>query len=172
MRYLLTTIAVLCGLAAAFVWHHIEPRSFYFRNVWTLRHGVQVLRDRMIPMRDGVALATDIYLPTSFPPPYPVVYVQTPYDKQDYFGGLHALRIFAPYGYAIAVQNVRGRFNSGGVFSVYDHAVADGWDTLTWLAGQDWSNGRVGTFGCSWLGEVQYLLAAAGHPAHAAMIPE
>ena len=172
LRYVLPVLMLAAGLAVLFVWRSVDVRSQYLRNVWPLFNGVRLLRDQPVPMRDGILLATDVYLPTRHEPPYPVVYVQTPYDKQDYFGGLHALRIFAPHGYAVAVQNVRGRFNSDGVFSIYDHAVTDGSDSLTWIAKQEWSNGRVGTFGCSALGEVQYILAEARHPAHAAMIAE
>lgn len=172
LRYVIPLLVLVLGLTALFVWQRVDLRSQYLRNVWPVLSGVRLLRDQPVQMRDGVSLATDVYLPTRHEPPYPVIYVQTPYDKQDFFGGLHALRMFAPHGYAIAVQNVRGRFNSGGVFSIYDHAVTDGWDTLTWLAQQEWSNGRVGTFGCSALGEVQYILAESRHPAHAAMIAE
>lgn len=69
--------------------------------------------------------------------------------KVDYFGGLHAVRLFPKSGYAIAVQDVRGRHGSEGEFTLYEHAVQDGWDALDWLAQQSWSSGRIGTFGCS-----------------------
>jgi putative CocE/NonD family hydrolase len=149
-----------------------DIKSLYLRYIWTALNGVSVDRGHMLSMRDGTKLAIDIYLPRRVKPPYPVIFVQTPYDKVDYFGGLHAVRLFAKSGYAVAVQDMRGRYGSEGEFTLYEHAVQDGWDTLDWLSQQSWSSGRIGTFGCSALGETQYLLADAGHPNHRAMIAE
>ena len=149
-----------------------DLRDFYLAQVWPVVNGIERRPDTMIEMRDGVRLATDLYIPREREGPVPVIYVQTTYSKQLYFGGLHALQMFARDGYAIAVQDIRGRFASEGDFNLYETAAADGWDTLDWLSSQPWSNGRVGTFGCSALGEIQYILAEQAHPAHKAMIVE
>ena len=125
----------------------------------------------MVPMRDGVGLATDVYLPKG-EGPFPVVFVKTPYDFNKISGrnlkvGLEALE----RGYAYVVQNERGRYYSEGEWEILGKPRADGYDSLTWLAEQEWSSGKVATFGCSSTAEWQLALAAQNHPAHAAMIP-
>ncbi|HAG65719.1 MAG TPA: esterase, partial [Ruthenibacterium lactatiformans] len=89
-------------------------------------------------------LATDVYVPGNAQGPVPVMLVRTPYDKTaapwNYFN-------FVRRGYALAVQDVRGRSASEGDFLPCYHEVEDGDDTLNWLAGQEWSNGRVGMIG-------------------------
>ena len=163
-------VAVLASLA--FQLRPDRSKSLAFRYLWTAANGVSVLRNQMLPMRDGVRLATDIYLPRRSDPPYPVVFVQTPYNKHNIHGGQQAVRYFVKYGYAVAIQDIRGRYESEGQFEIYRHAVDDGWDSLNWLSEQAWSSGNIGTFGCSALGEIQYLLANAAHPNHKAMIAE
>ena len=64
----------------------------------------------------------------------------------------------------MAVQDVRGKYRSEGVYAVFAGDVSDGYDTIDWLSHQPLSNGNVGTFGCSYLGDVQILLAQARHP--------
>ncbi len=172
--YLFMTFALIV-IAMVFLAFQLRPdssQSLLNRYLWTAFNGVSVLRDTMIPMRDGVRLATDVYLPPRSDPPHPVIYVQTPYSKHNIDGGWQAVRYFVKSGYAVAVQDVRGRYRSEGQFEIYRHAVDDGWDSLTWLNEQSWSNGNIGTFGCSALGEIQYLLANAAHPNHKAMIVE
>lgn len=173
--YYLVAAFMLFIVVMAVLTFHLRPdrtKSLTIRYLWTAANGVSVLRNQMLPMRDGVRLATDIYLPRRSGPPYPVVFVQTPYNKHNIHGGLQAVRYFVKSGYAVAVQDLRGRYRSEGQFEIYRHAVDDGWDSLTWLAEQPWSNGNIGTFGCSALGEIQYLLANAAHPNHKAMIVE
>ena len=112
----------------------------------------------MVPARDGVRLATDVYVPGNAQGPVPVMLVRTPYDKTaapwNYFN-------FVRRGYALVVQDVRGRSASEGDFLPCYHEVEDGDDTLNWLAGQEWSNGRVGMIGGSYLGYVQWCAAAS-----------
>ncbi len=135
-------------------------------------HRVRLERDVLVTMRDGVKLATDLYFPVGAAGRLPVVLMRTPYDKSRQRGPANPPHIFAGQGYVVAVQDVRGRFASGGLFRISSAQEGlDGYDTVSWLAEQDWSNGRVGTFGCSYLGEVQYILAALRHPNHAAAIP-
>jgi putative CocE/NonD family hydrolase len=125
----------------------------------------------MVPMRDGVGLATDVYLPKG-KGPFPVVFVKTPYNFNKISGrnlqfGLEALE----RGYAYVVQNERGRYYSEGAWEILGKPRTDGYDSLTWLAEQEWSSGKVATMGCSSTAEWQLALAAQDHPAHAAMIP-
>jgi uncharacterized protein len=117
----------------------------------------------MVPMRDGVRLAADVWRPAP-PGRYPVLLVRTPYLKT----GLHLAewgRWFAQRGYAFVVQDTRGRGDSEGQFEFFAGDGPDGYDSIEWLAGQPWANGKVGTLGLSYLGTVQWL-AAREHPPH------
>jgi putative CocE/NonD family hydrolase len=127
-----------------------------------------------IPMRDGAELAADLYLPGGVAEPRGTVLVRTPYDRAVWRPGAKGAdeaELFAGEGFAVVVQDVRGTGGSDGEFHVFRHERDDGWDTVDWIARQPWSNRRVGTFGCSYLGEVQLLLAATRHPCHVAMVP-
>ncbi|MCU1237039.1 MAG: hypothetical protein JWP63_5006, partial [Candidatus Solibacter sp.] len=114
-----------------------------------------------IPMRDGVRLATDLYLPAGVPRA-PVILVRTPYKKE--VNDMRA-RYYAHRGYAVAIQDVRGRFASEGEWEALVHEPKDGYDTIEWLAAQPWSTGKVGMVGASYLGWVQWF-AASQHPRH------
>lgn len=119
----------------------------------------------MLPMRDGVKLATDFYVPEGAGP-WPVVLARTPYNK-DF--GREAHKQFTTRGYAFVVQDSRGRFKSEGPVMAYDTdgwsgGLGDGYDTVEWIATQPWSNGKVGTWGGSALSIAQYLMAGASPP--------
>jgi uncharacterized protein len=121
----------------------------------------------MIPMRDGVKLAADVWLPDA-PGRYPVLLARTPYLKT----GLRLsqwARYFASRGYVFAIQDARGRGDSEGTFDAFFGEGKDGYDTIEWLAAQPWSNGRVGMLGPSYLGAVQWL-AARERPPHLACL--
>jgi putative CocE/NonD family hydrolase len=128
-----------------------------------------LLEYRLLAMRDGVRLATMVIRPKAAGP-RPVVLIRTPYPvtSLDALGGL-AGHLFGQ-GYAVIFQNERGSQWSEGDFGLLGRAVRDGQDTLDWIAGQDWSNGRVGLFGCSSPAENQLKLAATGHTALRACI--
>ncbi len=124
----------------------------------------------MIPMRDGIKLATDIAFPKEEDGPYPVLLARTPYGRKGTIDGFVKGdgRRFLDDGYVIAVQDTRGRSDSEGENVAF---LADGWvdhwdgyDTVEWLARQKWCNGKVGTFGGSALGITQYLLAGSAPP--------
>jgi len=132
---------------------------------------VERLPEIGVPMADGIRLATDVYLPEGIEGPYPAIMMRLPYGKRRFGEVRQWLRTFLPQGYAVVVQDMRGRYNSGGTFAPWPDEARDGAATLDWIAAQAWSNGRVGTIGCSALGETQMLLATRNHPAHAAMIP-
>lgn len=136
-----------------------------------LRFGYGVERELRLPMADGVHVAATLYLPRDRSARLATVLVREPYGRLRYGEGLMAAEHFARLGYAVLVEDLRGTGDSGGTFLPYRSGVADGKSTLDWIAAQPWSNGRVGTFGCSALGESQYVLALARHPALRAMIP-
>ncbi len=125
----------------------------------------------MVPMRDGVRLATDTYLPSG-PGPWPVVLIRLPYDKNGRYTFMpHLAPHFTSRGYAFVVQDVRGRFRSEGETMPFVHEVDDGYDTLEWITQQPWATGAVGMFGDSYYGFTQWAAVASGHPALRAIVP-
>ncbi|HEY6548841.1 MAG TPA: CocE/NonD family hydrolase, partial [Vicinamibacteria bacterium] len=132
-------------------------------------------RKLMVPMRDGVRLATDVYRPKGAASPVPIVFVRTPYNFNfwDIANGVPAdmSRPLAAVkrGYAYVVQNERGHFFSEGHYEILGAPLTDGYDMLEWLQKQPWSSGKVGTTGCSSTAEYQMAVAAQGHPALAAL---
>ncbi len=131
----------------------------------------------MMPMRDGVRLATDIYRPKT-DQPVPIIFSRTPYNFNSYRDGelvtrtLQSAKEAVERGYAYVVQNERGRFFSEGEWDILGVPITDGYDAFTWMADQAWSNGKIGTIGCSSTAEWQMAVAAMNHPAHAAMVPQ
>ena len=135
----------------------------------------------MVPMRDGVKLATDVYVPTGTGRdprsqgrgPFPVIVKRTPYNKGE-CGNIHA-QYFARRGYVAVVQDERGTYNSEGEYYWFrDNAWGehqDGYDAIEWAGTQPWSNGKVGTIGLSMGGDNQYLTAPTKPPHLTAMFP-
>ena len=123
----------------------------------------------MVPMRDGVRLATDVYRPTDVSAPLPAILMRTPYNKA---GSAGAGNYFASHGYAVVVQDVRGKFGSEGQYRVYEGDMTDWTDAFDWIGAQLWSNKRIGSFGCSYLGEQQIIAAQQRHPMHLAAIAQ
>ncbi|MBL8269292.1 MAG: CocE/NonD family hydrolase [Steroidobacter sp.] len=129
-------------------------------------------------MQDRARLATDLYLPASSGAArVPVILIRTPYGKDQRYFKEHSqpsstIRFFVEHGYAVAVQDVRGRFNSEGVYTVAMGDAEDGYDTVDWLSKQSWSNGNVGAYGCSYEGNEQIYLAKNKHPALKALVPQ
>jgi hypothetical protein len=126
----------------------------------------------MVAMRDGVRLSTDLYFPERARQSLPVILTRTPYDKRTLRDPASEVWKFVAAGFVVAVQDLRGTHESEGECRVSMHERMDGYDTVEWLAAQPWSNGRVGTYGCSHRGEVQYQLAALRPPALACAIVE
>jgi len=126
---------------------------------------VQTQENVMIPMRDGIKLATNIYRPEG-DMKCPVILIRTPYKKEpmEIKGKYYGRR-----GYAVAIQDCRGRFGSGGTWEPFVNEAKDGYDTIEWLAAQPWSTGKVGMIGGSYVGWVQWW-AASQHPPHLATI--
>jgi uncharacterized protein len=117
-------------------------------------------REMHVPTSDGIQLATDVYLPAA-EGAFPVILIRTPYDKN---GKRPWAEKFAASGYAVVIQDVRGKFASNGTFVPFLNEEKDGLETLDWIATQSWSDGRVGAFGLSYLGHAGLLLARHGHP--------
>jgi uncharacterized protein len=132
-------------------------------------------RKVMVSMRDGIRLATDVYRPKHATAPVPTIFVKTPYNfnywdvrtgaPRDMSAALDAVR----RGYAYIEQNERGHFFSEGHWDILGPPRTDGYDALSWISAQPWSNGKVGTTGCSSTAEWQMAVAALGHPAFAAI---
>jgi uncharacterized protein len=133
-----------------------------------------VERKLMLAMPDGVRLATDIYRPKNAGARVPVIWVRTPYNFNfwDVHNGvpadMTAMLTAVKRGYAYVVQNERGHFFSEGNYDILG-SKTDGFNTVDWLTKQPWSNGKVGTTGCSSTAEYQMGVAALGHPGFAAM---
>src|SRR5512146_1994772 len=123
-----------------------------------------------IPMRDGVVLRADILLPRPNGR-FPTLVYRTPYDKEEALKTYATFRHAVERGYALVVEDVRGRYASGGEFAAYQNEGRDGYDTIEWAARQPWSNGNIGTFGLSYPGAVQWLAAVEGPPHLRAMVP-
>jgi putative CocE/NonD family hydrolase len=132
-------------------------------------------RKVMMPMRDGVRLATDIYRPKNATGKVPIIWVRTPYNFNywDVRNGVPAdmttILTAIKRGYAYVLQNERGHFFSEGNYDILGPPRTDGKDALDWLSAQSWSNGKIGTTGCSSTAEYQMGIAAMGDPAYAAM---
>lgn len=146
-----------------------------------LLSGVRVLRDVMIPMRDGVHLAADVYVPEGCEGRLPALLERTPYDRR---GTNHADRSaadptprskpeiaaeFARGGYAYVLVDCRGRYGSEGVFTKYANEAEDGFDVMAWLVRQDWCDGQIGTLGLSYGAHVQASAACLNPPGLKAM---
>ena len=128
---------------------------------------VVVERDSAVPMRDGVVLRADVYRPArdgkSIEEQLSTVLVRTSYDKSDPGDNIDPF-FFAERGFAVVLQDVRGRWASEGVYYHGINETEDGDDTLSWIAAQPWSNGKVGMTGISYLAAVQCAAALSGNP--------
>jgi uncharacterized protein len=129
-------------------------------RAWSLppqRNFVAVERNVRVPMSDGTVLLADHYLPITSQPAATVL-VRCPYGRRGPFGLLDG-RLIAERGFHVLLQSCRGTFGSGGGFEPMRHEIADGQDTVAWLRSQSWFDGRLVTFGPSYLGFVQWALA-------------
>ncbi len=134
-----------------------------------------VERNVMVPMRDGVKLATDIYFPAQNGQPlagrHPAVLHRTPYNKDEVEETWGYSGFFARHGYIAVIQDGRGTYASEGEVDFLVPEAEDGYDALAWIDQQAWSNGKVGTWGTSWAGWTQTAPAALGPKNLATMVP-
>ena len=129
-------------------------------------HEVNITRNVMVPMRDGVRLATDIYRPARngqlVEGRFPVIFTRSPYNKLGVDSQAH---YFVKHGYVYVAQDLRGRFASEGTFHPFGpDSSPDGHDAVAWVVTQPWSNGQVATIGGSYLGLTQFDLAVTDPP--------
>ncbi len=135
-------------------------------------------RKVMVTMQDGKRMAADVYRPKDTSKKYPIIFVRTPYNfnywdvklgaPADMSAALEAVK----RGYAYVEMNERGHFFSEGNYDILGPPLSDGSDAITWMSSQPWSNGKVGTIGCSSTAEWQLGVAALGNAAFQAMIPQ
>jgi len=171
----LGALLVLAGLLLATVPSLRRAASNYLPRTWQIalvawRGDFSVDHDVRITMPDGTQLAASVYLPNDRSRPLATVLVRSPYGRLLYTEAYGSGMFFAKHGYAVVAEDLRGTGDSGGLLEPWKHAQDDGAATLDWITRQPWSNGKVGTFGCSALGETQLVLARGRYPAHAAMI--
>lgn len=112
----------------------------------------------MVEMRDGVRLATDVYVPSDSSNSHGTLLIRTPYNKNS---GMSTGKAWSQLGWPTVIQDMRGRYASEGIDTVFRHAQTDGPDTLAWIADQSFCNGKIATFGGSALGINQYYMAGA-----------
>ncbi len=151
-------------------------------------YDVEMLETIMVPMRDGVRLATDVHVPTlaadgsGLSGPWPVLLERTPYGRNRPSRSERSLaepdqaksraevaRLFGERGYVVVYQDVRGRYDSEGEYQKYLDDAPDGYDTCAWILEQPWCDGQIGTKGLSYAAHTQGALASAGAPGVAAM---
>lgn len=131
--------------------------------------GYVVHEDIMVEMRDGVRLATDIYTPAA-EGTYPVILSRTPYSKNaSWIAGIGPY--YAERGYAVVIQDTRGRYKSEGVWHMLNDDGRDGYDCCEWIGKQSWSNGRIGMYGTSYVGGTQHAAAMENTPHLETIIP-
>jgi putative CocE/NonD family hydrolase len=143
-----------------------------------LRQLAEIHRSIMLPMRDGVRLMTDVYVPKQRTAPVPLILSKTPYNMNwwDVRVGaprdLTAVLTAIKRGYAYALQNERGHFFSEGEYDILGPPITDGQDAIEWFAKQPWSNGKVGLIGCSSTAEYQMAVASTKPKGLATIIPQ
>jgi putative CocE/NonD family hydrolase len=165
----ISLVGVICGLVAFL--------ALAQDKVLDSLKSIAIIEQKvMVPMRDGIRLATDIYRPKS-EKPVPVILSRTPYNFNAWGDGKLNTRSFGraydlvKRGYAYVVQNERGRYFSEGKWEILGAPRTDGYDAIKWLAEQSWSNGKVGLIGCSSSAEWQMGVAALNPPGLTAMVP-
>ena len=157
---------------------------FFFINIYSQKSiqkelaDIAIIEEKiMMPMRDGKRLSTNIYRPKT-DEKVPVIFSRTPYNFNSWGDGKQRTRTLdrafemVKNGYAYVVQNERGRYFSEGEWDILGVPLTDGYDAFSWLSNQPWSNGKIGTIGCSSTAEWQMAVASLDHPAHAAMVPQ
>lgn len=132
-------------------------------------HRINIEKNMMVSMRDGVKLATDVYRQETGAST-PTLVTRTPYNKDGILNVFDVMRAVQA-GYVVVVQDVRGRYASEGTFNAHFQEADDGIDMFNWVTEQSWSNGIIGTFGGSYPGNTQWIPAIANPSALRAMAP-
>ena len=142
-------------------WMHLPPPE---------TRDIVIKRDLQIPMPDGTILLADHYAPRTGPK-RPTILIRSPYGRRGFFGGMLALP-YAERGYQVLVQSCRGTAGSGGEFRYARHEHDDGLATIAWIKQQEWFSGELATLSGSYLGFVQWAIAADAGPELKAMVPQ
>jgi putative CocE/NonD family hydrolase len=124
--------------------------------------------DVAVRMRDGVRLRANVFRPDGNER-WPAILLRTPYNKSSLLPA--SFQSFVNHGYAVVVEDVRGRYKSDGAFEPINQEIDDGDDTLNWIASQPWSDGGVGMYGGSYLGIAQWKAAMTRNPHLKAIFP-
>ncbi len=135
----------------------------------TENHPTRMDLDVRVAMRDGIELSADLYLPDSRGR-FPTILIRTPYSNNAE-PSIEQARILAGRGYAVVMQDVRGRWDSDGTYYPFINEANDGYDTQEWVGRQAWSNGKIGTSGSSYLGITQWQAAPEASPYLKCMAP-
>ncbi|MCK4855491.1 MAG: CocE/NonD family hydrolase, partial [Bacteroidales bacterium] len=153
-----------------FIWTIVLfiPGHCLAQNVLEAPYPVIEELDVKVTMRDGVRLSTNIYRPDTSGT-FPVLLARSPYGNGG--AGNPDAHFFARRGYAVVVQDTRGRYESEGIFDAFQPEALDGYDTQQWIGEQAWSNGKIGTFGGSYVGFTQWMPAALQSPYLVTMVP-
>jgi len=143
--------------------------SKLFKLPPALTHDILKIEDIEIPMRDGVVLLADRFIPRRIQDP-PLLLCRSSYGRKSFWGILFG-EIFAERGYQVLIQSCRGTMGSGGVLNPNAQEHADGLDTIEWMQKQDWYPGRFGTVGASYFGYTQWALADKAGTDLVSMVP-
>jgi uncharacterized protein len=150
----------------------IPAEPYAQQNIATSEPEYVVAKNIMVPMRDGVRLATDVYFPAHsgvrLRGKFPAIIERTPYDKD--LSASWAVE-YAGHGYVVVSQDTRGRFASQGVWHMMTDDVNDGYDTAAWLVRQPWSDGGFAMIGTSYVGGTQHAMAESDPPGLKALVP-
>ena len=132
---------------------------------------ININRNVVIPMRDGIKLKADIYLPAKTGK-FPVILIRMPYGKQEAYCYMPAHgKYWARYGYGCVIQDVRGKWSSEGVWEPFVNEANDGYDTIDWINKQTWCDGNIGMTGESYYGYTQWAVASLSHPSLKCIVP-
>ncbi len=140
-----------------------------YSQQYTLSNNIRIERHQPVKMSDGIILYADLYLPAE-PGKYPTIVSSTPYGVQR--DGSHEMFVkFAQHGYAVAYFDVRGRYESEGKWEPFRNEARDGYDAIEWAAVQPFSNGKVATYGGSYVGHNQWAASSQAPPHLVAAFP-
>ena len=133
-------------------------------------HDIVVTRDLQVPMPDGVVLLADHYAPRTGPR-RPTILIRSPYGRRGFSGASSAMP-FAERGFQVLIQSCRGTAGSGGDFVYARNEHDDGLATIAWIKRQEWFSGELAMMGASYLGFVQWAVAADAGPELKALVPQ
>jgi putative CocE/NonD family hydrolase len=165
---IIVTVAALLAISVTIMSNSLYMRTFVKDHLHSIKYGISIKSNILVPMRDGTRLATHVMMPNGEKGPYPTLLLRTTYASRN----MRWSKFYVNNGYAVVVQDVRGRAYSEGAYEVHKHSRTDAYDTMDWIKDQPWSSGKIGSFGCSFAGEDQNIYAAEKHPNHIAMISD